>query len=213
MLRLVGSAAPQLKTRYSMRQICRTAKAAFVRWPGSDGSGPLPRPTTRYCRVPSGVERRSRSTGGGAGWNGKSPGISPERVDAKDGRHDSWYSHRKPSKCPWRSTAPWVWSLGGTMSVSSMEAGTLRLIHTADWQIGKVFRFAGNETMPLLQAARLDAITTIGRLARDEGARYRPPWTKPTLSRHGRVCPMARFGRFRPAPPPNHPILSGTQRG
>ncbi len=46
----------------------------------------------------------------------------------------------------------------------------MRLIHTADWQIGKVFRFAGDETMPLLQQARLDAIRRIGKLALAEGA-------------------------------------------
>lgn len=41
----------------------------------------------------------------------------------------------------------------------------MRLIHTADWQIGKVFRFVGDDTMPLLQAARIDAVRTLGQLA------------------------------------------------
>ncbi len=45
-----------------------------------------------------------------------------------------------------------------------------RFIHTADWQIGKVFRFAGAAQMGLLQQARLDAITRIGGLAREHGA-------------------------------------------
>ena len=45
----------------------------------------------------------------------------------------------------------------------------MRLIHTADWQIGKVFRFVDQATMGVLQEARLDAITTIGRLARERG--------------------------------------------
>jgi DNA repair exonuclease SbcCD nuclease subunit len=42
----------------------------------------------------------------------------------------------------------------------------LRLIHTADWQIGKVFRFVDDATMSLLQEARLEAIGTIGGFAR-----------------------------------------------
>lgn len=46
----------------------------------------------------------------------------------------------------------------------------MRLIHTADWQIGKVFRFVDDETMPLLQQARLDAIRSIGQLAQRESA-------------------------------------------
>jgi DNA repair exonuclease SbcCD nuclease subunit len=46
----------------------------------------------------------------------------------------------------------------------------LRLIHTADWQIGKVFRFVDDATMGVLQEARLDAISTIGRLAIERAA-------------------------------------------
>ena len=46
----------------------------------------------------------------------------------------------------------------------------MRLIHTADWQIGKVFRFVDQATMGVLQEARLDAIATIGRLAHQHGA-------------------------------------------
>ncbi len=46
----------------------------------------------------------------------------------------------------------------------------MRLIHTADWQIGKVFRFVDDATMSLLQEARLEAIATIGRLAQAHGA-------------------------------------------
>jgi DNA repair exonuclease SbcCD nuclease subunit len=45
----------------------------------------------------------------------------------------------------------------------------MRFIHTADWQIGKVFRQLGARE-PVLQAARLDVIETIGQLAREEGA-------------------------------------------
>lgn len=46
----------------------------------------------------------------------------------------------------------------------------MRLIHTADWQIGKVFRFVDDATMSLLQEARLEAIATIGGLAQAHGA-------------------------------------------
>jgi DNA repair exonuclease SbcCD nuclease subunit len=41
----------------------------------------------------------------------------------------------------------------------------VRLIHTADWQIGKVFRFVDHATMGVLQEARLEAISTVGGLA------------------------------------------------
>ncbi len=43
----------------------------------------------------------------------------------------------------------------------------MRFIHTADWQIGKVFRKFG-EKEPVLQQARLDAIETLGALAKSQ---------------------------------------------
>jgi hypothetical protein len=46
----------------------------------------------------------------------------------------------------------------------------VRLIHTADWQIGKVFRFADHATMGVLQEARLEVISAIGRLAMEHAA-------------------------------------------
>jgi Calcineurin-like phosphoesterase len=46
----------------------------------------------------------------------------------------------------------------------------VRLIHTADWQIGKVFRFLDQAAMGVLQEARLEAISTIGRLAIEHAA-------------------------------------------
>ena len=46
----------------------------------------------------------------------------------------------------------------------------MRLIHTADWQIGKVFRFVDQATMGVLQEARLEAISAIGRLALEHAA-------------------------------------------
>lgn len=42
---------------------------------------------------------------------------------------------------------------------------TVKLIHTSDWQVGKVFRFLDSAAMGLLQEARLRAITRIGELA------------------------------------------------
>jgi len=49
---------------------------------------------------------------------------------------------------------------------------TIKLIHTSDWQIGKVFRFVDNATMGLLQEARLRAVTRIGELAGEHGAAH-----------------------------------------
>lgn len=46
----------------------------------------------------------------------------------------------------------------------------MRFIHTADWQIGKVFRLLDEPAMHVLQDARLEAISTIGHLAREHGA-------------------------------------------
>jgi DNA repair exonuclease SbcCD nuclease subunit len=46
----------------------------------------------------------------------------------------------------------------------------VRLIHTADWQIGKVFRFVDQATMGVLQEVRLEAVSTIGRLAIEHAA-------------------------------------------
>ena len=46
----------------------------------------------------------------------------------------------------------------------------MRLIHTADWQIGKVFRFVDQSTAGVLQEARLEAVSTIGRLALEHAA-------------------------------------------
>jgi DNA repair exonuclease SbcCD nuclease subunit len=46
----------------------------------------------------------------------------------------------------------------------------MRFVHTSDWQIGKGFRFADDDTLAILQDERLDAIGRIGRLARSQGA-------------------------------------------
>ncbi|MCQ8278337.1 DNA repair exonuclease [Acetobacteraceae bacterium KSS8] len=44
----------------------------------------------------------------------------------------------------------------------------MRFLHTSDWQIGKGFRFADDETLGVLQEQRLEAIRRIGRLAREQ---------------------------------------------
>jgi DNA repair exonuclease SbcCD nuclease subunit len=49
------------------------------------------------------------------------------------------------------------------------EDELMRLIHTADWQIGKVFKQFGDKEESLRQA-RLTAIESIGRLAVQESA-------------------------------------------
>lgn len=41
----------------------------------------------------------------------------------------------------------------------------IKIIHTSDWQIGKVFRFVDDQTMGLLQEARLEAINRLGEFA------------------------------------------------
>ena len=48
----------------------------------------------------------------------------------------------------------------------------VRIIHTSDWQIGKVFRFVDDATMGLLQDARLKAITRLGELAVEHDVRH-----------------------------------------
>ena len=42
-----------------------------------------------------------------------------------------------------------------------------RFIHTADWQIGKIFRFVDSAEMGVLQRARLEVISRIGNLANE----------------------------------------------
>ena len=49
---------------------------------------------------------------------------------------------------------------------------TVKLIHSSDWQIGKVFRFLDNATMGLLQEARLRAIMRLGEVATTHGATH-----------------------------------------
>lgn len=46
----------------------------------------------------------------------------------------------------------------------------MRILHTADWQIGKSFRFADDETQAVLRAERLEMIQRIGKVAEQNEA-------------------------------------------
>lgn len=48
----------------------------------------------------------------------------------------------------------------------------MKFIHTSDWQIGRTFRFADDETQGALQAQRVEVVRRIGLLARQQGARH-----------------------------------------
>lgn len=45
---------------------------------------------------------------------------------------------------------------------------SVRFLHTADWQLGMRRHFLGEEALPRFQQARIDAIRSLGRLARAE---------------------------------------------
>lgn len=48
----------------------------------------------------------------------------------------------------------------------------MRFVHTADWHIGKVFRYLDDAVESRVREARLEAITIIGQAARGHGARH-----------------------------------------
>ncbi len=48
--------------------------------------------------------------------------------------------------------------------------GEARFIHTSDWQVGRMFRFADDVTLGVLADARIEVISRIGALARTENA-------------------------------------------
>src|SRR5580704_13781620 len=58
-----------------------------------------------------------------------------------------------------------------TESIWAAARGVMRIIHTADWQIGKVFKQFGAKEETLRQA-RLAAIERLGALARTHGAHH-----------------------------------------
>ena len=77
---------------------------------------------------------------------------------------------------------------------------SFRFIHTSDWQIGKVFRFADDATMGVLQEARLEAVTRLGELAQEHGAGHvlvaGDVYEKPGLSRRTVNQPLERMRAF-----------------
>ena len=77
---------------------------------------------------------------------------------------------------------------------------SLKFLHTSDWQIGKVFRFADESTMGLLQEARLEAITRLGELAVEHGAGHvlvaGDVYDMEALSTRSRNQPMERMRKF-----------------
>ena len=88
---------------------------------------------------------------------------------------------------------------------------TLKLIHTSDWQIGKVFRFLDNGTMGLLQEARLQAISRLGELAGTHGAAHvlvaGDVYDMEALSPRSLNQPLERMRGF-----PKHPVASATRQ-
>jgi DNA repair exonuclease SbcCD nuclease subunit len=75
----------------------------------------------------------------------------------------------------------------------------MRFIHTADWQIGKVFRRFGDKEA-LFREARLRAIDSIGKIALAEGARHvlvaGDVWDSETPHATTRRSPIERMLRF-----------------
>lgn len=75
----------------------------------------------------------------------------------------------------------------------------IRFIHTADWQIGKVFRRFGDREA-LFREARLAGIEAIGRLALAEGVRHvlvaGDAYDTETPSRTTLLAPLERMRRF-----------------
>ena len=77
---------------------------------------------------------------------------------------------------------------------------SFKFIHTADWQIGKVFRFVDETTMGLLQEARLDAISRLGKLAQEHNVGHvlvaGDVYDKEALSPLSRNKPIERMRAF-----------------
>lgn len=75
-----------------------------------------------------------------------------------------------------------------------------RIVHTSDWQIGKVFRYVDDTTMGLLQNARLKAVTRIGELAVEHDAGHvlvaGDVYDKEALSPLSRNQPLERMRKF-----------------
>lgn len=78
---------------------------------------------------------------------------------------------------------------------------SFKFIHTADWQIGKVFRFVDETTMGVLQEARLDAIGRLGELAEEHQVRHilvaGDVYDREALKPVSRNKPIERMRAFR----------------
>ena len=75
-----------------------------------------------------------------------------------------------------------------------------KIIHTSDWQIGKVFRFVDNATMGLLQEARLGAIVRLGEYASERDVHHilvaGDIYDMEALSRRSLNQPLERMRNF-----------------
>ena len=61
--------------------------------------------------------------------------------------------------------------LSAALKVPDLDM-SFKFVHTADWQIGKVFRFVDETTMGVLQEARLNAISRLGKLAEEHEVKH-----------------------------------------
>ncbi|WP_354054475.1 DNA repair exonuclease [Dietzia sp. 2505] len=52
------------------------------------------------------------------------------------------------------------------------DGGTIRFLHSADWQLGMTRRFLGTESQAVYTADRLAAVASLGDLAREHGAEF-----------------------------------------
>ena len=55
---------------------------------------------------------------------------------------------------------------------TSRDGGTIRFLHSADWQLGMTRRFLGAESQAVFTADRLAAVATLGDLATEHGAAF-----------------------------------------
>jgi len=53
-----------------------------------------------------------------------------------------------------------------------VTVASVRFLHTADWQLGMRRHFLGEEALPRFVQARIDAIRTIGRVAREQNCAF-----------------------------------------
>lgn len=77
---------------------------------------------------------------------------------------------------------------------------TVRFLHSADWQIGKVYKFVDTETMGVLQDARLNAINKLGNIALERELEFvvvaGDVYDGENLSRKSENQPLERMRKF-----------------